>query len=89
MEDKLSILRKKIDSIDDEIVSLLSKRMAVVKEVGKLKKEHKVELLDVERLEELIETKKKKARIVGISQSFIEKLFMLIHDHSIKTQKKI
>ena len=89
MQNELKKLREQIDSIDDEIVSLLSQRMDIVKAVGKLKKEHKVEPLDTKRLEELLETKKEKAKLVGISQSFIERLYKIIHEHSVKTQKKI
>ena len=89
MQIELKQLRDQIDSIDDEIVSLLSKRMDLVKEVGKLKKEHNIEPLDVKRLEELLENKKERAKLLGLSQIFIEKIYKLIHDHSIKTQKKI
>ena len=88
MKAELKKLREQIDSIDDEIVSLLSKRMEIVKEVGKLKKEHKIEPLDVKRLEEVLYTKKKKAKLLGISQKFVEKLYKIIHEHSVHTQKK-
>jgi chorismate mutase len=89
MKDELQKLREKIDSIDDEIVALLSKRMEIVKEVGKLKKEHKIEQLDIKRLEELMDTKKKKEKLLGVSQTFITRLYKIIHDHSVKTQKKV
>ncbi|BAF69503.1 chorismate mutase/prephenate dehydratase [Nitratiruptor sp. SB155-2] len=37
MEDKLNLLREKIDTIDDKILELLNERMKIVQEVGKLK----------------------------------------------------
>lgn len=89
MKDELKKLREQIDSIDDEIVHLLSRRMDLVKEVGKLKKEHNVEPLDVKRLEELMHAKKQRAKLLGISQTFVAKLYKIIHDHSVKTQKKV
>jgi chorismate mutase len=89
MKAELEKLREQIDSIDDEIVGLLSKRMDIVKEVGKLKKEHQVEPLDTNRLEALLTSKKSKAKVLGVSQTFIGKVFELIHEHSVAIQKKI
>jgi chorismate mutase len=89
MQEELEKLREKIDSIDDEIVNLLSKRMEIVKEVGKLKKEYQIDPLDVKRLEELIADKKQRAKVLGVSQTFIERLFKVIHQHSVSTQKKV
>lgn len=89
MKDELKKLRKQIDSIDDQIVDLLSKRMEVVEKVGKIKKEHQVPPLDTKRLKEVLNTKKNKAKIVGVSEKFVEKLFKVIHDHSVKLQKKL
>jgi chorismate mutase len=89
MNNDLKQLRDKIDEIDDQIVALLSKRMDVVEQVGKLKKEHKVPPLDKKRLEEVLHTKKNKAKILGISEALVEKLFKVIHDHSLKLQKKV
>lgn len=89
MKDNLKKLRKQIDAIDDEIVDLLSKRLEIVEKVGKIKKEHQIPPLDTKRLEEVLHTKKNKAKIVGISEKFIEKLFKVIHDHSVNLQKKL
>jgi len=89
MNNELKKLREEIDSIDDTIVDLLSKRMTIVEKVGKLKKEHQIPPLDKNRLEEVLNTKKNKAKIVGISEALVEKLFKIIHDHSVKIQKKV
>jgi chorismate mutase len=89
MNNELNDLREEIDAIDDKIVDLLSKRMSIVEKVGKLKKEHQIPPLDKKRLAEVLDTKKNKAKIVGVSESFIEKLFKVIHDHSVKLQKKV
>lgn len=89
MNDELKKLRDRIDTVDDEIVSLLSKRTDIVKEVGKLKKEHQLELLDEKRLNELLDTKKQKAKLLGISESFIENIFKQIHEYSVQIQKKL
>ncbi len=89
MSHDLNKLREKIDTIDDEIVGLLSKRMEIVEKVGQYKKEMQLPPLDKKRLEEVLHTKKNKAKILGISESLVEKLFKVIHDHSVKLQKKV
>jgi chorismate mutase len=89
MKNELEKLRERIDTIDDEIVDLLSKRIDLVERVGRLKKEHKISPLDKKRLEEVLHTKKNKAKILGISETLVEKLFKVIHDHSVKLQKKL
>jgi chorismate mutase len=63
--------------------------MTIAEQVGKLKKEYQIPPLDSKRLEELIQSKKTRAKVAGISESFIVKLFKIIHDHSVKLQKKV
>ena len=72
-------LRKQIDVLDDHIVSLLAKRMKVVKDVGKFKKENNLPPLDNKRWKEIIKTKK----------GFIKKIWEIIHDEALKIEKNI
>ncbi len=53
MED-LKILRDKTDKIDDEIVTLLLKRMACSKAIGEVKKSLSVPVTDLKREDEII-----------------------------------
>lgn len=89
MKNDLQKLREQIDKIDDQLVDLLSKRLEIVEKVGKLKKDHNIPPLDKNRLEEVLNTKKTKAKLLGISEDFVEKLFKLIHDHSVELEKKL
>jgi len=72
-------LRKQIDVLDDHIVSLLAKRMKVVKDVGKFKKENNLPPLDNKRWKEIIKTKK----------GFIKKIWEIIHNEALKIEKNI
>lgn len=67
--DKLENLRKEIDSIDDKIVELLNKRGEVVIEVGRLKKEHNLEVKQPSREKELIER-------IGIKSKIYKKSYI-------------
>ena len=53
MED-LKILREKIDKIDDEIVKLLSDRMACSEAIGEVKKSLSAPVADLKREDEII-----------------------------------
>ncbi|WP_457562502.1 prephenate dehydratase [Caminibacter pacificus] len=55
LEKKLLVLRKKIDEIDNEILTLLNKRMEIVKEVGELKNNTNAPIYRPEREKEIIQ----------------------------------
>lgn len=89
MEEKLEKLRKEIDGIDESLLDLLAKRIALVREVGELKKEHGVAPLDETRWKKLLSEKLTKAKILNLSESFVEKLYALIHEHALDVQKDL
>lgn len=53
--DKLKSLRNKIDSIDEQIAKLYSERLTCSEEIGKIKKEYQLPILNLEREKEVIE----------------------------------
>lgn len=55
MDERLKILRKEIDNIDEKILELLEKRMKIVQEVGNLKKDLKISVEDLNRENEIIQ----------------------------------
>lgn len=89
MEKKLEILREEIDGIDESLLGLLAKRMALVREVGELKKEYGIVPLDETRWQKLLAGKLTKAKVLNLSESFVEKLYTLIHEHAVEIQKKL
>lgn len=88
MKNTLAKLRSDIDVIDEEIVSLIAKRLEIVLKVGEVKKEHRLEPFDKNRLEEVLKSKKTKAKSLGVSEKLVEKIFKDIHDESVALQKK-
>ena len=50
--EKISLLRRKIDRIDDHILNFLKKRVEICKSIGKIKKENGMPILDLEREKE-------------------------------------
>jgi len=84
----LNTLRKKINKIDDKIISLLSERMNVVKSIGEEKAIIKHETLDTNRQKNVLKRWQNKAKKHNLSEDLIEKIYTFIHDHAVKLQKE-
>ena len=54
-------LRKQIDEIDEEILTLIAKRMQKAKKIGEIKRTKGLKIKDSEREREVIEKWKRKA----------------------------
>lgn len=83
----LKDLRKQIDHIDQEIISLLWKRLRVVKKIWKLKKENNIPPLQTNRWNEVLKKVKTKAEKKWINPVFIEKIWNNIHEEALKIEK--
>ena len=56
---KLSIIRKKLDILDNSLINIIKKRTLLVKDVIKLK-EYKNEIVDKKRINKILRNIKKK-----------------------------
>lgn len=81
-------LRKQIDSVDEKIFILLSKRMGIVREIGKVKKENNLSVLDKKRWDKILNSTLSKADTLNLSKDFIKKFYNLIHKYSLQLQKE-
>lgn len=86
-ENKLENLRKEIDIVDDKIVELFAKRFEIVKQIGVLKKENKIDIVDSKRFQKVLEKVKNLAEKNGISKKFIHEIYEKIHDYSCDLEK--
>lgn len=82
-EDDFASKRKMIDKIDNKIFSLLEKRLKCVEQIGKIKKENGMNVVDPKREKEII---KKHQESTSLSKSFIDKYYKLIFSESYKKQ---
>lgn len=73
----LTEIRQQIDSIDTDIINLLSKRAGLVSAAGKLKKNEKG-VRDPKRVEQVIEKVKAKASAAGLDPALAEKIYRTI-----------
>jgi chorismate mutase len=78
----ISTRRDQIDTINREIVCLLGKRLELAREIARLKKEHQLPILDVERETVILEEIKCLAKEHQLSVSLVEEIFKLVLDYT-------
>ncbi|MEO9483091.1 MAG: chorismate mutase [Ekhidna sp.] len=89
LSNKLSLLRNQIDLIDDDLLKLLGDRMKVAEEIGLVKKEKGVTILQTNRWEEIIEKASANGALQGLSKKFMIRYLNAIHQESIDHQNDI
>lgn len=87
--EKLDVLRSKIDIIDNQIIDFLGKRMSVADEIGELKKENNVAILQPQRWSNVLNRLTGEGEKNSLSKDFVERLTKAIHEESIAHQHKI
>ena len=88
-ESRLDVLRSRIDTIDAELLEMLSSRVAIVKQIGEYKKENNVTALQIDRWSQLMENRVSLGKKLELSESFVKVLFQLIHEDSVRMQTEI
>lgn len=86
---KMGQLRANIDILDATLLDLLGKRMEVALEIGKVKKEANVAVLQNNRWNEILGKMILEGEKKGLSEEFVLKMFKAIHQESIGKQEKI
>lgn len=86
---KLEELREKIDNIDRELLETLATRMKVVEQIGDYKKENNVAIFQLERWNEILESRPEWGKFLEMNPEFIVELYKLVHDESLKIQTDI
>lgn len=87
MDDKLGSWRRRIDTLDDQLLHILAERIDTVRKIGKFKKTHKIKPLDEKRWQEVLGSKLSKAKVLSLSRDFIKKLYDLIHEYSLEIER--
>ncbi len=79
----LDNLRKEIDAVDSEIISLLAKRMEIVEKIGKYKKENNLPPIDNNRWQLLLQSLLQKADSFKLSKELVKAIYNQIHEHAL------
>jgi chorismate mutase len=86
---RLAQLRRIIDSIDEEMIQILAKRMRVVEKIGEYKKENNVTIFQLERWNEIMQTRTTLGENLQLNAEFIQRILQEIHKESIQIQTDI
>lgn len=86
---QLEELRNKIDSIDHDLVENLANRAKIIEEIGQYKKDNDVTILQIERWNKILKSRKEWGQPLGLNAEFIEELYKAIHSESIRKQTEI
>ena len=84
---KIKFLRKKLDKITEELIELIAKKNIVL-EIGNIKKEEKMSIVDSQREKEEIEKAKVLAKKFKLNKTTIEKITKILIQYGRELQKK-
>ena len=82
-------IRRAIDELDEEIITLLGKRYQYVKEIVKFKEKNEESIVARERREAVIRSRRKLAVENGLDPDVIEELYRDLINHFIAEELKI
>lgn len=89
LTESLTALRKQIDELDNELMSLLTKRMRVSREIATYKKEHNMAVVQTGRYSEILEKRAAQGLLCGMDAEFVKKVFEAIHEESVRQQTEL
>jgi chorismate mutase len=86
---RMQTLRMQIDGYDEKLLEIIGNRMQIVDQIGLLKKEKNVAILQNQRWNEILLKMTNEGKEMGLSSDFIMQLFKAIHQESISHQEKV
>lgn len=87
--ENLAMLRRQIDSIDNELLDVLARRMGICREIGQYKKEHKMTIVQAGRLDTIMNSRCAAAAELGMDPAFMRAVLSAVHEESVRQQLDI
>ena len=85
----LADLRTQIDAIDQQLITLLAERLALVSEVGRYKAAHNLPPLDPARWQMVVESRLAMARERGVDEKLVQAIFENIHETALILEAQV
>ncbi len=82
-------LRQEVDYLDDELLNLLARRLELSHQLGELKKNFDLPILQPRRWEQILNTRTSAGQAIGLDASFLIKWLQLMHQESIRRQLEV
>jgi len=88
LSESLSALRDELDSVDENLIDLATRRQQLVSDIGQLKKRHGRQLRDFKREREVIARVRRAAESKGLDPGLAEDLFQRLIEASLTRQEQ-
>lgn len=85
----LQINRKKIDSLDKELMRLIGERESAVREIGIYKAKNNIPPLQAGRFKQVLEKSIISGKKAGLSATFVTEMMNAIHKESLRIEDEI
>jgi chorismate mutase len=86
---ELEKLRRIVDSIDEELIELLAKRMRQIEKISRYKKENNITIFQPSRWEDIQTTRNLLGKQLGLDEDFVARILKELHKESIRFQTEI
>lgn len=87
--DQIEKIRSQVGALDDQLFELLSQRMSLSEDVGILKRQNNITILQHEHWRSIINARLNSSDEYGLTKKFIRSLMDAIHQESIRRQTAI
>ncbi len=87
--DLLQNYRDQIDSIDYQLLELLSKRMEIIKKIGKYKQQYNVSIFQLKRWMDILNSRIDFSKQFNLHEPFVKKILKPVHEEAIRLQIEI
>lgn len=87
--ESLRQLRQSIDRLDNELLDVLSRRMAVCRDIGRYKKEHSMAVVQTSRFDDILNSRADQGAELGMAADFVRTVLSAIHEESVRQQIEI
>jgi chorismate mutase len=87
--EKLTEFRRQLDEMDEQLVTLLARRLNICREVAAYKIEAQIPMMQHARVKEVIQRAAQNGKSKGLSESFVAALYTLIIDEACRIEDEI
>lgn len=86
-EDRIKGLREAIDNIDDKLLALIKERLDLTGEIGEIKKENRMKIIDMSREKALFQSLEKKCQELHLDVDIVTNIWQQILKASYRSQE--
>lgn len=86
MTNDLTKLRKEIDAVDEQLLTLIQQRVDIARKIGQWKREHAEPVIQAQRYQEVLNHYLELGAAKGLSEDLIRKVFEALHKESVRVE---